>query len=121
VANLQEKFRNYPNIKIVLGDFFEHQGKYDLIIEQTFFCALPPTMRQKYVLEMHKILTTKGLLVGLLFNRTFDGGPPFGGSKAEYELLFKDYFDFKIMETCHNSIAPRVNTELFFELQKINK
>lgn len=56
VENLQEKFKNYPNIKIVLGDFFAHQGKYDLVIEQTFFCALPPTMREKYVVEMHKIL-----------------------------------------------------------------
>jgi len=120
VENLQKKFKNYPNIKIVLGDFFAHQGKYDLIIEQTFFCALPPTMREKYVVEMHKILKEKGLLVGLLFDKTFESGPPFGGSKAEYEQLFKDYFEFEIMETCHNSIAPRANSELFIELQKKN-
>ena len=120
VKNLQKKFKNYPNIKIVLGDFFAHQGKYDLIIEQTFFCALPPTMREKYVVEMHKILKEKGLLVGLLFNKTFESGPPFGGSQAEYEQLFKDYFEFEIMETCHNSIAPRANSELFIELQKKN-
>jgi SAM-dependent methyltransferase len=118
VENLQEKFKNYPNIKIVLGDFFEHKGKYDLVIEQTFFCALPPTMREKYVVEIHKILAAKGLLVGLLFNKTFESGPPFGGSKAEYEQLFKNHFDFKIMETCHNSIAPRANSELFIKLQK---
>jgi SAM-dependent methyltransferase len=120
VENLQKKFQNYPNIKIVLGDFFAHKGKYDLVIEQTFFCALPPTMRQKYVVEMHKILKEKGLLVGLLFDKTFESGPPFGGSKAEYEQLFKDYFEFEIMETCHNSIAPRANSELFIELQKKN-
>ena len=118
VENLQEKFKSYPNIKIVLGDFFAHQGKYDLVIEQTFFCALPPTMREKYVVEMHKILKDKGLLVGLLFNKTFESGPPFGGSQNEYEKLFKDYFDFKIMETCHNSIKPRANSELFIEFQK---
>ena len=53
-----------------------------------------------------------------MFNKTFEGGPPFGGSQAEYEQLFKDYFDFRIMETCHNSIAPRANSELFIELQK---
>lgn len=118
VLNLQGKFKNYPNIKIILGDFFEHKGQYDLVIEQTFFCALPPTMREKYVVEIHKILKDKGLLVGLLFNRTFESGPPFGGSQAEYESLFKNYFDFKIMETCHNSIAPRANTELFIEFLK---
>lgn len=118
VKNLKEKFRKYPNIKIVLGDFFQHQGKYDLVFEQTFFCALDPSMRQKYVLEMHKILAAKGKLVGLLFNKSFEGGPPFGGSQTEYELLFKDYFEFKIMELCHNSIAPRANSELFIEFQK---
>lgn len=118
VSNLQEKFKNYPNIKIVLGDFFEHKGEYDLGIEQTFFCALPPIMREKYVVKMHTILKDKGLLVGLLFNKTFESGPPFGGSQAEYEKLFKNYFDFKIMETCHNSIAPRANSELFIEFQK---
>jgi hypothetical protein len=30
---------------VLLGDF-NHKGEYDLIIEQTFFCALPPVMRQ---------------------------------------------------------------------------
>lgn len=117
VENLQEKFKNYPNMKIVLGDFFEHKGEYDLVIEQTFFCALPPSMREKYVVKMHTIIKDKGLLVGLLFNKTFESGPPFGGSKAEYEHFFKDYFNFKIMEPCYNSIAPRANSELFIEFQ----
>ena len=40
VTVLKEKFKNNPNIQIILGDFFEQKGKYDLIIEQTFFCAL---------------------------------------------------------------------------------
>ena len=65
VENLKEKFRNFSNIKIVLGDFFEHKGQYDLVIEQTFFCALPPIMREKYVVEIHKILKDKGLEIGL--------------------------------------------------------
>lgn len=118
VKNLQKKFKNNTNINIVLGDFFEHQGSYDLIIEQTFFCALPPLMRQEYVSKMYQLLTEKGKLVGLLFNKFFDSGPPFGGTQIEYEQLFKDYFDFQIMENCHNSIAPRANSELFIEFQK---
>ena len=118
VAVLKEKFKNNPNIQIVLGDFFEHQGKYDLIIEQTFFCALPPTMRQKYVWKMHQLLAEEGILAGLLFNRTFESGPPFGGSKVEYEKLFSAAFDFIKMDLCDNSIAPRANSELFIELKK---
>jgi SAM-dependent methyltransferase len=121
VADLKEKFKNNPNIQIVLGDFFEHQGKYDLIIEQTFFCALPPTMRQKYVWKMHQFLADEGKLAGLLFNRTFEVSPPFGGSKEEYEKLFAAAFDFLKMDLCINSIAPRANSELFFELKKNNQ
>ena len=118
VATLKEKFKNNANIQIILGDFFEHQGKYDVIIEQTFFCALPPSMRQKYVWKMHQLLSEEGILAGLLFNRTFESGPPFGGSKEEYEMLFKGAFDILKMEVCPNSIAPRANSELVFELKK---
>lgn len=118
VAILKEKFNNNSNITIVLGDFFEHVGKYDLIIEQTFFCALPPPMRQKYVWKMHQLLSEQGILAGLLFNRTFEVSPPFGGSIAEYEMLFKAAFDFLKMDLCLNSATPRVNSELFIELKK---
>jgi copper chaperone CopZ len=118
IAVLKQKFVNHPNIKIILGDFFEHQGQYDWIIEQTFFCALPPTMRPKYVWKMHQLLTPKGKIVGLLFNRDFEEGPPFGGNKVEYINLFSGAFTIEKMEVCSNSVAPRANSELFIELEK---
>lgn len=121
VAVLKEKFKNNPNIQVVLGDFFEHQGKYDLIVEQTFFCALPPIMRQKYVWKTHQLLADQGILAGLLFNRIFEISPPFGGSKEEYERLFGAAFDFFKMDLCPNSIVPRANSELFIELRKSNQ
>jgi len=120
VEMLKHKFENNSNIQIILGDFFEHSGKYDLIIEQTFFCALPPAMRQKYVWKMHQLLSDEGILAGLLFNRTFEINPPFGGSKEEYNALFKGAFDFLKMEVSQNSIPPRANSELFIELKKNN-
>lgn len=118
VENLKTKFKDNPNINIVLGDFFEHQGEYDVIIEQTFFCALPPTMRQKYVWKMHQLLAKEGKLAGLLFNRTFENGPPFGGSLEEYNLLFQQSFHFLKMKVCQNSATPRAGSELFIEFQK---
>lgn len=121
VAELIKKFSNNSNITIILGDFFEYQGKYDLIIEQTFFCALPPTMRQKYVWKMHQLLADKGILAGLLFNRRFEINPPFGGDKTEYEMLFKASFDFLQMDICLDSAAPRSNSELFIEFKKNNQ
>lgn len=118
VEDLQNKHAGNTSINIVLGDFFDHQNQYDVIIEQTFFCALPPFLREKYVTKMHQLLNTNGLLVGLLFNRTFEKSPPFGGSKEEYQKLFKDSFEFSHFDICNNSIAPRANTELWVELKK---
>jgi SAM-dependent methyltransferase len=118
VENLKIKFKDNSNINIILGDFFEHEGEYDLIIEQTFFCALPPEMRQKYADKMFQLLVKKGILAGLLFNRTFDSSPPFGGSLEEYKLLFNDGFTVLKMEACQNSATPRAGSELFIKLQK---
>ena len=66
-------------------------------------------------------MADKGKLAGLLFNRTFEVSPPFGGSKEEYETLFRVAFDFFKMDVCSNSILPRANSELFFELKNNNK
>ncbi len=120
VNTLRKKFENNKNSTVVLGDFFKHQGKYDLIIEQTFFCALPPTMRQKYVWKMHQLLSEKGKLAGLLFNRDFEVSPPFGGNLKEYESLFQKAFIFNAIATATNSVLARANAELFIEFQKNN-
>jgi len=118
VENLKQRFANNKNIRVVLGDFFEHHGTYDYIIEQTFFCALPPTMRQKYVWKMHQLLSDYGKLIGLLFNREFEISPPFGGNIKEYEPLFYKAFTFNSISLAGNSIPSRANSELFFEFQK---
>jgi SAM-dependent methyltransferase len=118
VENLKQRFANNKNIRVVLGNFFEHHGTYDYIIEQTFFCALPPTMRQKYVWKMHQLLSDYGKLIGLLFNREFEISPPFGGNIKEYEPLFYKAFTFNSISLAGNSIPSRANSELFFEFQK---
>jgi methyl halide transferase len=118
VENLRSKFKGNCAINIILGNFFNHQGEYDLILEQTFFCALEPNLRNEYVSKMYELLSSTGTLVGLLFNRTFKGGPPFGGDREEYEKLFAEYFKKVKLEVCHNSIKPRANSELFIEIAK---
>ncbi len=112
-ASVAEKLKDYP-VNIVTGDFFEHSGAYDLILEQTFFCALDPSLREAYVQKMHSLLKPGGQLAGLLFNRSFDGGPPFGGSVFEYENLFNNLFSLIKMEPARNSIPQRAGSEVFF-------
>ncbi|MBL7788848.1 MAG: methyltransferase domain-containing protein [Chitinophagales bacterium] len=117
---LKEKFAKNPQVKVICDDFFKHNENYDVILEQTFFCALPTRMRQRYVWKMHHLLKEYGILAGLLFNRTFEQSPPFGGSREEYEELFHGAFFFEILETASNSIQPRSQTELIFQFKKIN-
>lgn len=116
---LKQKFSANTAIKVVCDNFFEHNAKYDVIIEQTFFCALLPSLRSQYAVKCAELLNANGKIVGVLFNKAFEQeGPPFGGCKEEYRTYFTPYFTIKKMELCYNSIAPRINTELFFNLIK---
>ncbi|MFN4234920.1 MAG: methyltransferase domain-containing protein [Bacteroidia bacterium] len=119
VKRFKQRVPEFPNENIFLSDFFELKGSFDLIIEQTFFCALNPELRTKYVQKMHELLVPKGKLVGLLFNCELNTDhPPFGGFKDEYQSLFSPLFTIKTMETCYNSIEPRKDRELFIILEK---
>lgn len=119
VEILQKKFENRSCIKVIFEDFFEHIGQYDLIIEQTFFCAISPLKRKDYVRKTYELLKPGGKIVGLLFDRLFEKtGPPFGGSIAEYELLFNVLYHIRTMEKCTNSIESRINQEAFIILEK---
>lgn len=116
---VKEKFASYGDkLKVIRGDFFELAEKYDLILEQTFFCAIDPSLRKNYAEKMYGLLKQNGKLAGVFFDREFEGGPPFSGSKAEYMNLFAPLFDILVMERAHNSIEPRRDTELFVIIKK---
>ena len=117
LLNFKNNNPNFPFENLINEDFFEHQGNYDLIIEQTLFCAIDPKLRMNYAKKISELLNPKGKLIGLLFNREFQSGPPFGGSKNEYLTYFTPYFKNVKMEDCYNSIEPRKGTELFINIQ----
>lgn len=118
VEQLKNKYALNNQINIILGDFFNHKGTYDLIFEQTFFCALNPSLRQHYVAAMKQLLVPNGKLVGVLFDKVFEqNGPPFGGYKSDYLALFKNDFNVITAEPCYNSFYKRALTELFIILQ----
>ncbi|PKV50070.1 thiopurine S-methyltransferase [Aquimarina sp. MAR_2010_214] len=115
LQSFKRRLPEFPSEKLICNDFFNYQNKFDLIIEQTFFCALHPERRRDYSSKISNLLSPKGKLVGVLFNQDFKhNGPPFGGNKKEYELLFSEYFTIKTLENCYNSIEPRIGNELFF-------
>lgn len=110
---------DFPKERLILGDFFAHEGQYDLILEQTFFCALDPSLRRDYAIQVHRLLTPGGRLAGVLFGVPMNADrPPFGGDAEEYHRCFDLVLEVRHMEPCTNSIAPRLGSELWVELVK---
>ncbi|SFI97848.1 class I SAM-dependent methyltransferase [Olleya namhaensis] len=117
--NLKARVPDFPSSNLILDNFFDLNMMFDLIIEQTFFCAIDPSLRNAYAKKASEILNSKGSVSGLLFDAVLNTThPPFGGSKTEYLGYFKPYFDIKIMDEAYNSIKPRAGRELFFIIQK---
>ncbi|MCD8528615.1 MAG: TPMT family class I SAM-dependent methyltransferase, partial [Chitinophagales bacterium] len=119
LQNLLKRVPTFPKNHLLKTDFFKINESFDLIVEQTFFCALTPNLRQEYVNKMYELLNKNGKLVGLLFNIPLNTDhPPYGGNKEEYVDLFSEKFKIKTMQTAYNSIKPRMGNELFFIAQK---
>ncbi|MAC96608.1 MAG: SAM-dependent methyltransferase [Flavobacteriales bacterium] len=109
-----EKYPEFPKDHLIQANFFEHKGEYDLIVEQTFFCAINPADRAAYANHAASLIGKGGKLVGLLWATPMnENKPPFGGSKEEYLQYFEPYFKLKTFELAHNSIKPRAKRELF--------
>lgn len=115
------RYPAFPKAQIILGNFFDlnpENHQFDLILEQTFFCAIHPSKRADYAAKMHQLIHPGGKLVGLLFDFPLESGPPFGGNKEEYLGYFEPYFNIKTLEKAHNSIEPRLGKEFFMILAR---
>ena len=118
ISNLIKRIPDFPIFNSICDDFFNISGQYDLILEQTFFCAIDPILRDNYAKKVSSLLTNDGKLVGLFFSLPmFSDHPRFGGSKEEYIKCFSKLFLIIKMERCYNSIKSRTNKELFFILK----
>jgi methyl halide transferase len=120
LENLQRRCPSMKPEQLLLADFFKLKGPaYDLIIEQTFFCALDPSLRPRYFRKMTELLKPGGRLAGVLFDDKLNSDkPPFGGNREEYLNYILPTLRVITLEKCRNSIAPRAGRELFMELHR---
>lgn len=119
LENFKQRNPGFPQEQLIHGDFFEHTGQYDLVLEQTFFCALNPDLRKAYAQKMYQLLKPGGVLAGVLFDAPMNTDkPPFGGTMEEYRSYFEPWFTLEVFAPCYNSIAPRAGTEMFMVVRK---
>ena len=122
LKNFKSRVNSFPKSNIYEINFFDLNQKFDLIIEQTFFCALDIDLRISYINKMSELLNEDGKLVGVLFDDKFNNeGPPFGANFEEYKKLFKAKFFLKTFEKCCNSIPSRSSNEFFLIAKKKHK
>ena len=120
--NFLTRVPDFPKQQLIHNNFFDLEMTFDLILEQTFFCAIEPRLRNEYVAKMYVLLSNKGKLAGLLFNAIlFSDRPPFGGFKSDYIKCFENYFNIVLIEKAYNSHTSRMDKELFFIMKKANK
>jgi SAM-dependent methyltransferase len=120
IENIQKRIPSIPGSQLIHGNFFDVEDAFDLIVEQTFFCAIHPNLREDYVVKMNQLLKPTGKLVGVMFNvPLFKDRPPFGGKKAIYLDYFKPYFKIATFKSCYNSHPSRQGRELFINLVKL--
>ena len=118
LLEFKKRYPDFPKTQLLCEDFFAHEGSYDLIIEQTFFCSFPPlkSSRHTYANRMCHLLKDSGKLVGLWFDIPLTDDVqkhPFGGDSTLYLYYLTAYFRPKVFEKCYNSIPERANNELF--------
>ena len=115
---LHENFKDFQT-QLIHANFFDLNDTFDLIIEQTFFCAINPNLRANYAVKMKDLLNEKGKLVGVLFDAKLNKDhPPFGGNIKEYTTYFEPYFRMDVFTKCYNSFHNRQEMELFIKFVK---
>ena len=51
LENIKSRVSNFPDSQLIHGNFFDLNTTFDLVIEQTFFCALNPNLRKVNMLR----------------------------------------------------------------------
>lgn len=125
LGHFKKRNPDFPEKQIHCSDFFEFQEQYDLIIEQTFFCSMVPTNKNRtaYAKHMSELLKPNGKLVGLWFDFPLTEDMekrPFGGDKDLYISYLSPFFKIITFDRCYNSIPPRQGNELFGIFEKRN-
>jgi SAM-dependent methyltransferase len=93
---------------------------FDLVFEQTCFCAVHPDRRDAYARAVHRALRPGGLLLGLFYDIRAEEGPPFGTTPAEirHRFVSSGLFSLEKSRVPAESVPARQGREWLAFLRK---
>jgi SAM-dependent methyltransferase len=98
----------------------EHDAAYDLLFEQTCYCAIEPHRRDEYARIAARLVKARGWLAFVVYpvdGRA--GGPPFNIGVEEVPLRFASAFELVQIGAPRRASAPgRTGKELFALLRR---
>lgn len=91
---------------------------FDIIIEHTCFCAIPPEKRKDLITLWRRLLHEEGQLMAVFFAMLKRAGPPYGSSEWELREMLKPHFQFLFWGRLRISLPRRQGRELFVLAKK---
>lgn len=93
-------------------------GTFDIVIEHTMYCALPPKNTAQLVKVWKKLLHEEGQIMGVFFTMFKRFGPPFGTNEYSLRDQLAPHFQFLFWGRLRNSVPNRLGKELFVLARK---
>lgn len=121
----QQKYQGLTNLSFYESNIFhlpqEWNHSFDLVVEHTCFCAIPPHQRNELVRLYRRMLHEEGQLLAVFFAMDKRSGPPYGATEWEIRKRTQDSFQYLFWGRLRNSLPNRLGRELFVLGKKIDR
>ncbi|CAN5588306.1 hypothetical protein BH10BDE1_BH10BDE1_32610 [soil metagenome] len=134
VDRARANYGERDSLKWVRADAFklpqEWTSRFDIVFENTMFCAIPPARREELVRAWWRLLTPRGRVIGLALIMDKLSGPPYGSSEWEIRRRLltapqhgassarRARFHPLLWNREKKSIEKRLGHELFFVVER---
>ncbi|AGH96493.1 class I SAM-dependent methyltransferase [Pseudobdellovibrio exovorus] len=118
----RQKYSDLENLSFYESNIFhlptEWNHSFDVVVEHTCFCAIPPEQRNELVRLYRRMLHEEGQLLAVFYTMEKRSGPPFGATEWEIRKRTQEHFQYLFWGRLRNSITRRMGKELFVLAKK---
>jgi len=122
IARGKQKYADLTNLHFYESNIFqipqEWNFSFDVVVEHTCFCAVPPEQRNNLIRLYRRMLHEEGQLLAVYFTMEKRAGPPYGATEWEIRKRTEQGFHYLFWGRLRNSLPNRLGQELFVLAKK---